>query len=131
MIYYPQVSTVHEGCKSPEIKVASIISVKEIVGTEIMRYFFPSFRPPQLTSKFLLVKNGIYIFLSYCFFTNKSSNCKVRKKKTSMFQFVQHVNSELISWFWNTDVEKYFAILKGLSNDWWHFCLCWLKTRIH
>ena len=45
VIYNPQVSTVYEGCKSPEMFVASIISDEEI-EISIMRYVLPSFRPP-------------------------------------------------------------------------------------
>ena len=38
MVYIPQVSTVYEGCKPPEIKVASIISDEEILEIGIMQY---------------------------------------------------------------------------------------------
>ena len=48
VIYNPQVSTVHEACKSSEVKVASIICDEEIVETGIMRYVIPSFRPHKL-----------------------------------------------------------------------------------
>ena len=60
MIYNPQVSTVHEGCKSSEINVASIISDEEIVETGIMRMFYQAFAHHKLTGKFLPDKNGIY-----------------------------------------------------------------------
>ena len=47
VIYNPQVSTVYESCKSPEMIVASIISDEEIEEIGIVQYVLPSFRPPQ------------------------------------------------------------------------------------
>ena len=60
VIYKPKVSTMYEGCKSPEMMVTSIISDEELVETGIMQYVLPAFALHKLSGRFLLVKNGIY-----------------------------------------------------------------------
>ena len=57
MIYSPQVSTMHESCKSPENVVTSVMSDEEIVEIGIMRLFYLGFALHKLTGKFLIVKN--------------------------------------------------------------------------
>ena len=39
---------VYEGCKSPEMIVASIISIEEIAEIGTMQYVLPSFSPPEI-----------------------------------------------------------------------------------
>ena len=54
VIYKPPVSTMNEGCKSPEMIVASIISDEELVETGIMQYVLPSFALHKLSGNFYL-----------------------------------------------------------------------------
>ena len=56
VVYNSEVSTVYEGCKSPEMILASIISDEEIVEIGIMQYVYPAFVLHHSSGKFLHVK---------------------------------------------------------------------------
>ena len=56
MIYNPQVSTVYEGCKSPEMIVASIVRDEEIIEIDIVRCIL---RPPRIEWKISICQKCI------------------------------------------------------------------------
>ena len=73
----------YEGCKSPEMIVASIISDEELVETGIMQYVLPSFRPPQVEWQISTCKKWN---LQYCNIVNYTI-ADIFDKDQSLYNF--------------------------------------------